>query len=152
MAEGSPRSLFDRPLVPVANADDAAATADAVLPHVAAVGGRAVFVHVIEKAGGAPDKASVEQREDLADELFALVREAGEDAGVEVETNLRYGTDVADTIIDAAHDVGATCIAFTPRGGSRWWDLFSGDTRKSLVTESDLPVVTLPDAGEEDAA
>jgi nucleotide-binding universal stress UspA family protein len=149
MTEEAVPSLFDRPLVPVANADDAAATAGAVLPRVAAVGGRAVFVHVIEKAGGAPDKASVEQREDLADELFALVREAGEDAGVEVETDLRYGTDVADTIIDAAHDADATCIAFTPRGGSRWWDLFSGDTRKTLVTESDLPVVTLPDVGEE---
>ncbi|SFR55336.1 universal stress protein [Halogeometricum limi] len=149
LVDDASESLFARPLVPVAGEDDARATAAAVLPRVAAVGGRPVFVHVIEKAGGAPDKAPLEQREELAEELFAAVRRAGEDAGVTVETDLRYGTDVADAIIDAAHEFDATCIAFTPRGGSRWWDLFSGDTRDALVTESDLPVVALPDASEE---
>ncbi|MDS0294473.1 universal stress protein [Halogeometricum luteum] len=142
-------SLFARPLVPVAGTDDAAATASALLPRVAAVGGRPVFLHVVEKAGGAPDKASVEQREELAAEMFEHVEAAAADAGVDAETELRYGTDVAETIVDAAHDADATCIAFTPRGGSKWWDLFSGDVRESLVAESDLPVVVLPDVREE---
>ncbi|QIB75161.1 universal stress protein [Halogeometricum borinquense] len=149
MDEETIAPLFDRPLIPVANDDDAAATAAAVLPRIAANGGDPVFVHVIEKAGGAPDKASVEQREELAEAMFDHIREESDDAGVEVETTLRYGTDVAATIIDTAHDIGATCITFTPRGGKRWWDLFSGDTRESLVTESDLPVVVLPDADKE---
>jgi nucleotide-binding universal stress UspA family protein len=151
MAEQSPDPLFARPVVPVAGDEDAEHTVAAVFPRVAAADGRAVVVHVIEKAGGAPDKASVEQREELAEELFAAVRERAAAAGVDVETELRYGTDVAETIIETAHDVDATSIAFTPRGGSRWWDFFSGDVRDSLVTESDLPVVVLPDVADEDA-
>jgi nucleotide-binding universal stress UspA family protein len=146
----APASLFARPVVPVANEDDAEATAAAVLPHAAAVGGRPVFLHVVEKAGGAPDKASVEQREDLADEMFERLEAAAAEAGVDAETELRYGTDVAETVFETAREVGATSIAFTPRDGSKWWDLFSSDVRDSLVTESDLPVVVLPDASEGD--
>ncbi|MFC6824490.1 universal stress protein [Halopelagius fulvigenes] len=144
----APEPLFLRPVVPVANVDDAEHTAAAVLPRVAAAGGRARVVHVVEKAGGAPDKASVEQREELAADAFDAVRERAAEAGVEVETELRYGTDVAASIIDAARDIDATAIAFTPRSGKAWWDLFSGGVRDSLVTESDRPVVVLPDPAE----
>jgi nucleotide-binding universal stress UspA family protein len=151
MADRTFDPLFARPVVPVAGEDDAEHTVEAVFPRVAAADGRAVVVHVIEKAGGAPDKASVEQREELAEDLFATVRERAAAAGIEVETELRYGTDVAETIVEVAHDAGATAIAFTPRGGSRWWDFFSGDVRESLVTESDLPVVVLPDVTDEGA-
>jgi nucleotide-binding universal stress UspA family protein len=139
------QSLFARPIVPVANEEDAVHTLHAALPRVAAVDGHLWAVYVVEKAGGAPDKASVEQREDLAAEMFQRVREMADEAGVDVTTELLYGTDVADAVIDAAHDVDASAIVFTPRGGHRWWNLFSGGVRESLVTESDLPVVVLPD-------
>ncbi|WP_336025184.1 universal stress protein [Halobellus salinisoli] len=149
MTESEP--LFARPILPVANEDDAARTAAVALPHVAAAGGRATALHVIEKAGGAPDKAPLEQREEMADAIFERVRTAGADAGVEVETDLRYGTDVAETILEAAEDLDATAIVFTPRGGKAWWDIFSGDTRETLTTESEIPVVVLP-SREDDGA
>jgi nucleotide-binding universal stress UspA family protein len=138
-------SLFSTPLVPVASEDDARATLAAALPRTAAVGGSLLAVHVIEKAGGAIDKASVEQREEYAEEIFAVVRELAGDAGVPVETRVLFGTDVAEAIIDAAGDADASAIVFTPRGGSHWIDLLTGDVRNSLVTESDRPVVVLPD-------
>jgi len=140
-----PDSLFQRVIVPVANEEDAAATVDALGPYVESAGGVVIAVHVIEKAGGAPDKASVEQRELYADDLFEIVTDGLADLGVEIETEYLYGTDVAETIIDVAHDLDASAIVFTPRGGSRWVKLFTGDVTTSLVNESDLPVIVLPD-------
>lgn len=136
--------LFDRVVLPVADPDDAAASADALS---AQEFGSVLVVHVIEKGGGAPDKASVEQREDYAEEIFAGVRERLGDAKT-VETTVAFGTDVTETIFDVAADHSATAIVITPRGGSRWMRLFTGDVALSLVTETDRPVVVLPDLGE----
>ncbi|WP_318568900.1 universal stress protein [Salinigranum marinum] len=143
-----PSNLLSRPFVPVASVDDARITADAVLDRIAAADGRITVAHVVEKAGGAPDKASVEQREGIAEEAFDLVRDRASAAGVAVETELLYGTDVAETLLRAAHDVDATAIVFTPRGHRWWWDLFSADVADALVHESDLPVVVLPSPAE----
>jgi nucleotide-binding universal stress UspA family protein len=140
--------LLSRPLLPVANEDDAAATCRAVFPRLADDGGRALMIHVIEKAGGAPDKASVEQREELAAEFFEEAREYAESYGIDIETRLAYGTDVADTIIEVAHEEDASAVVFTPRGGSRWVNLITGDVSYELVEHSDLPVVVLPDVDE----
>ena len=142
------RNLFETVVLPVASETDAEATSAAAAGRIAAADGRAVVVHVIEKAGGAPDKASVEQREEHAEEIFAAAREAASDASIDVETRLAYGTDVAETIFEVADDVDATAIAFTPREGSRWLKLLTGDVALSLVTESDRPVVVLPDREE----
>ena len=141
-----PPDLLSRPLIPVASEDDARETCRAAFPRIAAAGGRPVVVHVVEKAGGAPDKASVEQREAAAEDAFAVVREAAADAGVDVETEIRYGTDVAATIIDAAAESDASAIVFHPRGGSWLLDLLTGNVRDRLVSESDRPVIVLPDA------
>jgi nucleotide-binding universal stress UspA family protein len=108
-------------------------------------------VHVVEKAGGAPDAASVEQREEIAEEAFELVRSRAAEVGVDVETELLYGTDVAETIVDAANETGASSIVFTPRGHKWWWNLFSDDVAEALVHESDLPVVVLPSPHADDA-
>jgi nucleotide-binding universal stress UspA family protein len=108
------------------------------------------MLHVVEKAGGAPDKAPVEQREQLAETFFAEARERAESSGIELETRLAYGTDVAETIIDVAHEEAASAIVFTPRGGSRWVNLITGDVGYALVEHSDLPVVVLPDTDDGD--
>lgn len=57
-----PPSLFKRVLVPVANRKDARSTAAALEPYLDSTVDDILAVHVIEEAGGAPDKASVEQR------------------------------------------------------------------------------------------
>ena len=54
------------------NAEDADATCRALDRYGP---GAVVAVHVVEKGGGVPDKASVEQREEMAAEAFEVVRE-----------------------------------------------------------------------------
>jgi nucleotide-binding universal stress UspA family protein len=135
--------LFDRVLLPIANEADAEATVRAIDGHFdddTAV----VAIHVVEKAGGAPDKASVEQREQEAEDAFEVVRAALGD----VETEIYYGTDVSETIFKAADDHDVTSIVVTPRGGGRLVRLLTGDVALDLVTESDRPVVVLPDPSE----
>jgi nucleotide-binding universal stress UspA family protein len=135
--------LFERVLLPVGDDEDAETTCRAVRPHIEAVGGHATAVHVIEKAGGAPDKASVEQRELAAEEMFEVVHRSL--AGIDVATEIAYGTDVAETIFDVADEIDATAIVFTPRSGSRWVRLLTGDVALDLITRTDRPVVVLPD-------
>ncbi|KTG28016.1 universal stress protein [Haloferax profundi] len=142
--------LFSRPLLPLANEDDAEVTCGVAFPRIAANDGTAFVVHVIEKAGGAPDKAGVEQREEVADEVFDVAHRAADDVGVDIDTELRFDTNVGDAILDAARDVDASAIVFTPRGGRSWWDLFSGDVRDRLIRKSDRPVVVLPHGAESD--
>ncbi len=137
--------LFERILVPVASPDDARATSRAVEPYLAGETSEVVVVHVVEKAGGAPDKAGVEQRQEYAGEIFEVVRGELEDQSL--ETEIRYGTDVADAIFGAADDHDATAIVITPRGGSRWLRLLTGDVALDIVTATDRPVVVLPDRG-----
>ena len=134
--------LFERILLPVAGDEDAAATVRAVAPYVH---DEVVALHVVEKAGGAPDKASVEQRELEADAAFDVLRNGLGD----IETEIRYGTDVADTIFAAATDHDVSAIVVTPRGGSRIVRLLTGDVAMKLVTDSDRPVVVLPDPTED---
>jgi nucleotide-binding universal stress UspA family protein len=142
--------FFSRVVVPVADRDDAAATA-ATLRSYLAGDSRVIAVHVLEKAGGPRDKAALEQREQRAVEVFSMVTEGFADSGVVVESELRYGTDIALSIVDAAHDRSASGIVFTPRGGRRWRTLLPGDVTHNLVRRSDVPIVFLPDREERES-
>lgn len=139
---------FDHLLVAIASEDDARATAAALKAHLG-VPPQVTVVHVVEKAGGAPDKAGVEQREVAAEAGFAAFRKAlgasGEgDDGPIVDTEIVYATDVADGILEAARDVGADAVAFTPRGGGLFERLLTGDVTRDLVDRADRPVIALP--------
>jgi nucleotide-binding universal stress UspA family protein len=138
-------NLFRRIVLPVASEEDARTTCEQVRPRLPD-GGEVLAVHVIEKAGGTPDKASIEQREGLARAIFAAVEEELSAASVDLETEILYGTDVAEAIFDAADEFDATAVVFTPRGGSRWLKLLTGDTATNLIETADRPVVVLPDA------
>ena len=140
-------TLFRRIVLPVASEEDARATCEQVRTRLPD-GGEVLAVHVVEKAGGAPDKASVEQREERARGIFAVVEEELSTEGIAVESEILYGTDVAEAILDAANEFDATAVVFTPRGGSRWLKLLTGDTATSLIENADRPVVVLPDAGD----
>lgn len=139
-------ALFEHVVIPLASEDDARATMHGALEHLKSAQGLATLVFVVEKAGGAPDKASVEQLEAYAEDVFDVARDVVADADVTIETRIDYGTDVGETIVEAAHDAGASAIVFTPRGGSRWLKLLTGDVTRTLLTESDLPVIALPEA------
>lgn len=142
--------LLDRLVVPVAEEEDARTTARGLRRYLDGDRpSKLVAIYVVEKAGGAPDKASVEQRQEIAGETFAAFREALGDLGEEVEAEVLYGTDIAETIFEAADEHSATAIAFTPRGGGRLIRLLTGDVALSLVTETDRPVVVLPDEADQ---
>jgi nucleotide-binding universal stress UspA family protein len=132
------RDLLDHVLLPVANDNDALATATALQPYGP---DRVTALHVVEKGEGVPDKTPVEQSEELAADAYAAVRTVFPDA----DDHTAYGRHVVDAIFEAADDVGATAIAFHAHGGSRLVQFLSGDTTLKLVTNADIPVIALPD-------
>lgn len=137
------RELLDHVLLPVANEEDALATAMALEPYRP---DRVTALHVVEKGGGVPDKTPVEQSEELAEESYAAVRRVFPNA----EEHTAYARDVAGAIFDAAEAVDASAIAYRSRGGNRLMQFLSGDLSLKLVTNADRPVIALPsaDAGE----
>ena len=137
-------SFLQRVLVPIANPDDATAPTAAPAPYVDAANSLVIAVHVIEKAGGAPDKASVEQRELVAQDIFTTVTNGLTDTEATIETQCLYGTDIAAILIEATHDNNASAIVFTPRGASRWKKLLAGDVTHNLLNSSDVPILVFP--------
>ncbi|MFC7194453.1 universal stress protein [Halosimplex aquaticum] len=109
------RTLLSRAVVPVASVSDAEATAEALRGRLDGTES-VIAVHVVEKAGGAPDKASVEQREAEAEAAFGALADGLD--GLDVREEIRYGTDVAAAIVEAAHEHDASAIAFTPAAGA----------------------------------
>jgi nucleotide-binding universal stress UspA family protein len=133
------RDLLAHVLLPVANEEDALATAAALEPYRPE---RVTALHVVEKGGGVPDKTPVEQSEELAEETYAAVRTVFPDAG----EHTAYARDVVSAIHEAADEVGASAIAYRSRGGSRIMQFLSGDLSLKLVTDADRPVIALPRA------
>lgn len=129
--------LLRHVLVPVANKDDALATATALEPygpdHVTAL-------HVIEKGEGVPDKTPVEQSEELAEESYSAVRTVFPDA----DTHTAYRRDIVEAIFESADEVGASAIAYRSRGGGRIMQFLTGDISLKLVTQAAIPVIALP--------
>lgn len=138
-------TLLEHVLLPVASESDAEATAAALEPYIEEVD-RVTAVHVVEKAGGAMDKAPMEKRREDAAEFLAVV-DSRLGGRVAVDTRTAFGTDVVATLFDVAADAGVTAVAFRPRGGSRIVRLLAGDTATDLVTDPTVPVVSLPDPG-----
>ena len=141
-------SLLDRAIVPVASPDDAKVTYEQLRPYLLRTQFVPIVVHVIEKGGGTPDKAGVEQRKEFAEETFDAFRKRAETDGIEVQTEIMYGTNIAQTIHEAVAEFDASAIVFSSRGGSGWLDLVSGNVRSKLISDHDRPVIVLPSDGE----
>lgn len=136
-------SLFGRVVLPIAGENDADVTCESVAPFLEP-GADVIAVHIIEKTDCAPDKAPVDARRAQADTIFTIVRERLAETGHDVQTELRYETDVVNEILDIAEEFDATSVCFTPRPGSRWIKLLLGDHAYRLTTEAELPVLVFP--------
>lgn len=135
---------FEGPVVvPMADPEDASRTAEAVLPYLEA-DAPVIVVYVVEKAGGAPDKAPMEQLEGYAADIFDHARPPLEAAGIDVETEVRYDEDIVEGIFEAAIDHDAGAVAFVPRESNRLVQLLTGDVARRLLREASVPVVGLP--------
>ncbi|WP_306058227.1 universal stress protein [Natronococcus wangiae] len=132
-------------IVPVADPDDGERTAAALEPYLGP-SSTVIAINVIEKAGGGPDKASVEQREEHADDIFRRVRETLDDAPGALETRTVYGTDVVERIFETAREERADAVVFSAREGNRLAEFLTGDVARRLVKEATVPVVALPRA------
>ncbi|KAB1197245.1 MULTISPECIES: universal stress protein [Haloferax] len=138
-------SILERVVVPVADERDAIATVTALAPYLADIQ-HVTVVHVIEKGGGVVDKAPMEKRVTDANGFLSTVEtRLGE--RVTVETRVEFGTNVAEKIVATARETDATAIAYHSRGGTRLARFLSGDTTTRLVTDPELPVVSLDSAG-----
>ena len=131
------RSLLRHVLVPVASEDDGRTSAAALAPYDP---DRVTILFVVEKAGGAPDKVSPTQAKTHAADAFAAFQEVL-DAD---EERIAYGTDVVATIFEEALAADASTVAFTSRGGGRLLQFLSGDVATKLVTDNEIPVLSLP--------
>ena len=140
-------SLFDRVVVPLANEADARSTCEAILPYVTTYRTEVVVLHVVEKAGGAPDKASDEQREEEANQIFNTVKAFFDDTRLLIGARLRYDTDIVEPIFEVAEEVDANSIMFTPRGANRWIKLLAGDIAYKMIHRADRPVIVVPPPG-----
>lgn len=135
--------LFGTVMVPIADPEDARRTAHAVRSHLG-TDSEIVVTHVVPKGEGVADKASVEQREEFAEEGYRAFLEVVEGNANSVTPWTLYGRDVAETILEGAAEIGATAIVFTPRGASRWMKLLTGSVTEELVSNTDVPVLVLP--------
>lgn len=135
--------LLANVVVPVASADVAEQTAEALREYLDA-DSTVHVVHVVRDESELAD-ASPEEWEAFAVEALTRFEEV---YGSDVETEIREGTDIAETILSVAREVGASAVVFKPRGGSRWRQLMSGDVGRTLVSEADRPVVALRAADE----
>ena len=104
------------------------------------------MTHVVPKGDDVPDKASVEQREGVAEDAYRNFRGELPDA-VTVTPLTLYGREVGATIVEGALEAGATTIAYTPRGVSRWVKLLTGSVSGGIVENGELSVLVRPGGG-----
>lgn len=135
-------ALFEHLLVPIASESDADSTCAALQPYLDSVD-HVTVIHVIEKGGGAIDKAPLAKRKEDGEAILADV-ESRLSESVSVDSTIAYGTDLVETVFDAAVEAEADAVAFRARGGSRITRLLAGDTTSKLVTDPVVPVVSLP--------
>ncbi|WP_416841222.1 universal stress protein [Haloferax sp. DFSO52] len=138
--------MYDTILVPIDGSDsmtpivnDAAAFAadrEASVYLLYVVDNRAFLTLASERQ----DEVSEELEAKGADALEAA-RETMESHGVDAVVTIRHG-DPADQILDYAHEIGADLIAMGTH--ARFEDNILGSVSRSVVIESDIPVLATP--------
>ncbi|WP_121744637.1 universal stress protein [Natronorubrum halophilum] len=128
-------------LLPVADQEDASNTCSAVYPYLEGKDCRLHVIHVIQKEPDNVDQAAIKHR---SNEIFTVVRECFEASEIPVSTDIRYGRNIADVILEAADEYTAESIILTPRNRSIWRKLRSQNVLGSLITAVEQPLIIIP--------
>ena len=88
-------------------------------------------------------------RREHTEDAFEAFRKLARTDGITVETEHLYGTDVAETVKEAAAQHSDIAFVFGSRGGCTWLDLVSGNVRSKHISDTDIPDVALPDDGDD---
>jgi len=139
--------LLERPVVPIADSDDAEATYNALVAHSDPEKCRPLVIHVIPESDK-DDSREIDNKKQRAHEAFERFESRAVDDGMVVDTEICRGESVVERIIKVATVEEASAIVFCSRGGSAWFDLLAGGVRTTLLAKSDKPVVMLPTQNE----
>jgi len=128
-------------LLPVADTEDAENTCSAVVPYLKDKDCRVFVIHVVKQKRRNADTEAIEAR---AETVFECARGCFDAVGVPVTGEVWYGTDVSQTILDAAEEHAADSIILTPRKKSVWRRLLSENVIGQLSRTVDQPLIVIP--------
>lgn len=143
-ADPPPANLFETVLIPIASQTDAERTCKAATSYLLGHDTSVIAVHVIEKRSFSPAPAPISHRRSNAEGLLEHVATHLRSHDIPVAVHIRYGSNIAETILQTADEFEASSIAFTPRGTSRFMKLLTEDVATKLLAGSPNPVVVIP--------
>ena len=133
--------LFERILVPIADPEDAEATARALRPHLEP-NTTLIVTHVVQ--GEAGETSVKKGRDQFAGATYETFSDILYRRDLQFEWVTLEAREVAEAIIDAVAMTEATLVAFTPRDIDTWSRTISGDPGGQIIRESDVPVMVFP--------
>lgn len=137
-----PRSFVEvNVLLPIATKEDATNTCEAVAPYLAGKDCRVFVIHVVREPKRDVDVAATETR---AEGVFERATSCFEPLDIPVTGEVWYGTDVSQTILDAAAEHTADAIILTPRKKTVWRRLLSENVIGQLSRAVDQPLIIIP--------
>ncbi|WP_265110647.1 universal stress protein [Halosolutus halophilus] len=137
-----PRSFVEIDvLLPLADREDAHTTCHAVLPYLEGKDCRVHVIHVVHGEKRNADRDAIDER---VDAVFDVARECFDGVGIPVSTDVRYGKNVGQTILDAADEYSADAVVLTPRERSIWRRVLSQNVLTTLAKNVDQPLIVIP--------
>ncbi|MFW6320364.1 MAG: universal stress protein [Halohasta sp.] len=137
-----PRSFVEvNVLIPIADEEDAANTCEAVVPYLVGKDCRVFVIHVVAKKRRNVDTEAVEAR---AERVFERATACFDAVGIPTAGEVWYGTDVSETILEAAEEHAADSIILTPRKKSVWRRLLSENVIGTLARKATQPLIVIP--------
>jgi len=128
-------------LLPIADEEDAENTCEAVIPYLAGKDCRVFVIHVVKQKRRHADTEAIEAR---AETVFERATACFDAVGIPTTGEVWYGTDVSETILDAAGEHAADSIVLTPRKKSVWRRLISENVIGQLARQADQPLIIIP--------
>ncbi|WP_253737177.1 universal stress protein [Halohasta salina] len=128
-------------LLPIADEEDADNTCEAVAPYLAGKDCRVFVIHVVKQKRKRADTDAVEARAEI---VFKHATACFDAVDIPTTGEIWYGTDVSETILDAAAEHAADSIVLTPRKKSVWRRLLSENVIGQLAQRVDKPLIVIP--------